>query len=81
MRVRQIREFNIALLGKWCWRMFGECVTRKVGDETDSVFWSYPWVGEIHLCERFRRLFDLAATKSRTVAEMFASEWEAEGEA
>jgi hypothetical protein len=21
LRVRQLREFNIAILGKWCWRM------------------------------------------------------------
>jgi hypothetical protein len=21
LRIRRVREFNIALLGKWCWRM------------------------------------------------------------
>ncbi|KAK2449167.1 hypothetical protein QL285_008386 [Trifolium repens] len=130
--VRQLREFNTTLLGKWCLRMlvdrgglwfrvlvarygveqgrlreggrmgsawwreivrirdgaggirdgwFGECVTRKVGDGTYTSFWSDPWVGGIPLCERFGRLFDLATSKSRTVGEMFALGWEAEGEA
>jgi hypothetical protein len=36
-------------------------------------------VGGIPLCERFGRMFDLAATKSRTIAEMFATGWEARG--
>ncbi|GAU31515.1 hypothetical protein TSUD_332900 [Trifolium subterraneum] len=93
--VRHLREFNLALLGKWCWRMlvdrgglwfrvlaarygvergcvreggrigsawwreivrirdgvdglggrwFGEGVVRKVGDGTESYFWTDPWV-------------------------------------
>jgi hypothetical protein len=33
----------------------------------------------IPLCERFGRLFDLVATKSRTIAEMCGSGWEAGG--
>ncbi|KAK2395676.1 hypothetical protein QL285_057389 [Trifolium repens] len=60
---------------------FGECVSRKVGDGTDTLFWSYPWVGGVPLCERFGRLYDLATSKSRTVAEMYALGWEAGGEA
>jgi hypothetical protein len=39
-------------------------VVRKVGDGTDTFFWTDPWVGGIPLCERFGRLFDIAATKS-----------------
>ncbi|WJX74571.1 hypothetical protein P8452_58208 [Trifolium repens] len=62
-------------------RWFGEGVARKVGDGTDTLFWTDPWVGGTPLCERFRRLFDLAATKSRTVAEMYGAGWEAGGEA
>jgi hypothetical protein len=120
--VRQLREFNTALLGKWCWRMlvdregwwfrvlaarygmengrlraggsrasvwwrevvrirdevggprvgwFGESVTRKVGDGTDTLFWYDPWLGGIPLCERFRRLFDLTEARSSTVAERY----------
>jgi hypothetical protein len=60
-------------------RWFGEGVARKVGDGTDTFFWTDPWVGGKPLCERFGRLFDLAATKSRTVAEMYGAGWEAGG--
>jgi hypothetical protein len=128
--VRQLREFNTALLGKWCWRMlvdregwwfrvlaarygmengrlraggsrasvwwrevvrirdevggprvgwFGESVTRKVGDGTDTLFWYDPWLGGIPLCERFRRLFDLTEARSSTVAERFTLGWEVGG--
>jgi hypothetical protein len=38
-------------------------VARKVGDGTDTFFWSDPWLGGIPLYERFGRLFDLAETK------------------
>ncbi|MCI07906.1 receptor-like protein kinase ANXUR2, partial [Trifolium medium] len=38
-------------------------------------------VDETPLCERFERLFDLAETKLRTVAEMFTLGWGADGEA
>jgi hypothetical protein len=130
--VRQLREFNLALLGKWCWRLlvdrggiwfrvlaarygldrsrlrdggrrgsswwreivsirdgvggigggwFRECVSRKVGDGSDTLFWTDPWLGGVPLCERFRRLFDLAENKSCTVAEMFSAGWEVGGEA
>ncbi|GAU34797.1 hypothetical protein TSUD_206010 [Trifolium subterraneum] len=128
--VRQLREFNVALLGKWCWRMlvdredlwfrvlaaryglergrlcvggtsgstwwreiahlrdggnalggwFGENVVRKVGDGTDTFFWTDPWVEGTSLCERFGRLFDLAKNKSVSVAEMFLRGWGAAGE-
>ncbi|PNX57427.1 cysteine-rich receptor-like protein kinase, partial [Trifolium pratense] len=101
--VRQISEFNTALLGcgrgrmgsSW-WReivrirdgvggtmvgWFGESVGRKVEDGTDTLFWTDPWLGGSPLCDRFSRLFDLATTKSSTVAEMFSLGWEAGGEA
>jgi hypothetical protein len=51
-----------------------------VRDGTGTLFLSDPWMGEIPLCERFGRLFDLAATKSCTVATMYALGWEAGGE-
>ncbi|CAJ2656620.1 unnamed protein product [Trifolium pratense] len=128
--VRQLREFNLALLGKWCWRMlvdreglwfrvlagrygvergrlceggargstwwrelarirggggevgggwFREHVSRKVGDGSDTFFWTDPWVDGTSLRERFGRLFDLAENKSASVAEMFMQGWEAGG--
>ncbi|MCI26088.1 receptor-like kinase, partial [Trifolium medium] len=129
--VRQLREFNLPLLGKWCWRLlvdregvwfrvlaarygveggrlrdggrrgsswwreiasimegggepggrwFGEQVSRRVGDGSDTLFWTDPWVDGTPLCERFGSLFVLAETKLRTVAEMFSLGWGAEGE-
>ncbi|GAU44755.1 hypothetical protein TSUD_246480 [Trifolium subterraneum] len=129
--VRQLKEFNLALLGKWCWRLlvdreglwfrvlaarygveggrlrdggrrgsswlkdimriregggpggrwFEEHVSKRVGDGLDTFFWTDPWLGGTPLCERFGRLFDLAETKRRTVAEMFSLGWGADGEA
>ncbi|GAU22735.1 hypothetical protein TSUD_138600, partial [Trifolium subterraneum] len=60
---------------------FGGNVMRKVGGGMDTLFWTDPWVDGIPLCERFGRLFDLADTKLRTVAEMFSLGWGANGEA
>ncbi|GAU40603.1 hypothetical protein TSUD_28090 [Trifolium subterraneum] len=130
--VRRLREFNTALLGKWCWRMlvdrgglwfrvlaaryvverwvcesrgrsgsswwreivrirdgvdglgggwFGEGVLKKVGDGTETFFWTDPWLGGTPLCVRFGRLFDLAVHKSNTVAEMWSLGWDTRGEA
>ncbi|RHN73277.1 putative reverse transcriptase domain-containing protein [Medicago truncatula] len=106
--VRQLKEFNIALLGKWCWRLsvdrggfwyrvlvarYGEvcgrlevggrscsswwrevgrirdgdgdvrggwfhyCVTRKVEDGNDTLFWFDTWLGSVPLCWQY--LFSL----------------------
>ncbi|GAU26988.1 hypothetical protein TSUD_290390 [Trifolium subterraneum] len=128
----QLREFNLALLGKWCWRLlvdreglwfrvltarygvergrlcargrkgsawwreaarnrdgggeveggwFGGHISRQVGDGSDTFFWTDPWVDGTPLCERFGRLFDLAANKSVFVVEMFQSGWGVGGEA
>jgi hypothetical protein len=44
---------------------------KKVGDGTKTFLWTNPCLGGTPLCERFGRLFDLAVTKSSTVAEMF----------
>ncbi|KAK2418448.1 hypothetical protein QL285_040641 [Trifolium repens] len=63
--------------GRW----FEEHVTRRVGDESDTFFWTDPWVDGIPLREQFGRLYDLAETKQRTVAEMSLLGWGAEGEA
>ncbi|PNX90844.1 cysteine-rich receptor-like protein kinase, partial [Trifolium pratense] len=130
--VRRLREFNLALLGKWCWRMlvdregmwfrvlaarygveggrlrvggrhgsmwwreiasiregdegsggswFGDHVVRRVGDGSDTLFWTDPWLGETPFRERFGRLFDLAETKQCTVAELSSLGWGIDGEA
>jgi hypothetical protein len=56
----------------------GRVFRKKVGDESDTFFWTDPWLGGVPLCER---LFYLAENKSNTVAEMFSSGWAAGGEA
>jgi hypothetical protein len=73
----RIRDGVGGVGGGW----FRECVAKKVGDETNTLFWSDPWVGETPLCERFERLYDLAENKSSTVAEMFSLGWKDDGEA
>ncbi|GAU16302.1 hypothetical protein TSUD_299340 [Trifolium subterraneum] len=124
--VRQLNEFNAALLRKWCWRLlvdreglwyrvlaarygvergrlrdggrrgsswwreiarirdsgggigvawFGEGISKKVGDGSDTLFWSDFWVDGIPLCERFWRLFYLAETQLCSVAEMASLGW------
>jgi hypothetical protein len=121
--VRKLKEFNVALLGKWCLRMlmerdglwyhvlvarysdvggrleeggrscsswwkevgriregsgdvgvrlFGDNVVRKVGDGTDTLFWSHRWLGGAALSERFPRLYELAENKMEIVASMFS---------
>jgi hypothetical protein len=74
--IARIREGG-DLGGRW----FGEHVSRRVGDGSDTFFWTDPWVDEIPLCERYGRLFDLAETRWCTVAEMFSLGWGAEGDA
>ncbi|GAU10837.1 hypothetical protein TSUD_425350, partial [Trifolium subterraneum] len=54
---------------------------KKVGDGSDTFFWTDPWVDGTPMCERFGRLFDLAETKSCTVGEMASLGWGAGGEA
>ncbi|KAK2436694.1 hypothetical protein QL285_021667 [Trifolium repens] len=73
VRIREGGEHE----GRW----FQEHVTRRVGDGSDTFFWTDPWVDGIPLCVQFGRLYDLAETKQRTVAEMFLLGWGSEGEA
>ncbi|MCI72678.1 C-terminal binding protein, partial [Trifolium medium] len=51
-------------VGGW----FEESILKKVGDGSDTLFWTDPWLGGSLLCERFRRLFDLSENKSGSVA-------------
>jgi len=60
---------------------FSERVLRKVGDGVDTLFWCDRWLGEVPLCQRFARLFELAVDKSISVASMFVLGWEEGGEA
>jgi hypothetical protein len=42
---------------------FGESVSKKVGNGSDTFFWSDLWLRGVPLCERFERLFDLIENK------------------
>lgn len=42
--------------GSW----FDSNVHRKICNDVYTFFWTGRWIGEIPLCERFRRLFDLS---------------------
>jgi hypothetical protein len=64
MRIREGGE----LRGRW----FEEHVSRRVGNGSDTFFWTDPWVDGSSLRERFGRQFDLAETKRSTVADMLA---------
>jgi hypothetical protein len=60
---------------------FRESVHKKAGDGTDTFFWTDPWLEGVPLCDRFRRLFELAVDQSSTVAEMCCLGWEVGEEA
>ena len=55
---------------------FSGRVSRRIGDGTNTLFWHNRWLGDVPLCRRFSRLFDLAVEKSITVASMFTHGWE-----
>jgi len=58
---------------------FKDNVERKVGDGEDTYFRLDLWVGGAPLCVQFGRLFDLAANKSISVADMCSLGWEDRG--
>ena len=60
---------------------FAERVSKVLGDVNNTYFWLDRWVGEVPLCRRFARLFDLTTNKLSTVADIFALGWVDGGEA
>ncbi|XP_024640756.1 uncharacterized mitochondrial protein AtMg00310-like [Medicago truncatula] len=120
--VTRLKEFNLALLDKWCWRLllekealwrkvlvarygeadggledggrscsswwreivrirdgigdggegwFGSCVRRRVGDGAETDFWRDCRCGDVPMCDRFSRLYDLTVNKPISVRNMF----------
>ena len=59
---------------------FAERVSKVPGDGKNTYFWLDRWVGEIPLCRRFPRLFDVTTNKLSTVAEMYDQDGEDGGE-
>ncbi|GAU17848.1 hypothetical protein TSUD_329740 [Trifolium subterraneum] len=56
--VRKVKEFNVALLGKWCSRLRTERdgFWRQVRNGEDSLFWDDPWLEKgVSLRDRFPR--------------------------
>ena len=43
----RIRDGGGDVGGGW----FGECVLKKLGDSSDTLFWFDKWVGSTTLCE------------------------------
>ncbi|GAU27676.1 hypothetical protein TSUD_126220 [Trifolium subterraneum] len=70
----RIRDGGGEERGGW----FREHITKKVGDESDTFFWTDPWIVGSPLRERFGQLFELAENNSASVAEMFSLGWGAE---
>jgi len=68
MEVARVRDGGGGVVGDW----FGECVSKKVGDGSDTLFWYDKWLGSIPLYVRYRQLFDLYENKSITVANLFS---------
>ncbi|GAU41596.1 hypothetical protein TSUD_196650 [Trifolium subterraneum] len=75
--VARLRDGGGEAGGGW----FEGNISRQVGDGSNTFFWTDPWVDGTPLCERFRRLFDLAVNKSDHVADMFQLGWGIGGDA
>jgi len=75
--ITKIRDGVGEVDGGW----FAERVSRVLGDGTNTFFWQDRWAGDVPLCRRFARLFDLTTNKFSTVVDMYARGWEEEGEA
>jgi len=72
-----IRDGGSTVLGSW----FSDNLRLKVGDGASTLFWLDRWVGDVPLCEKFSRLYDLSENKFSFVAQMFDWGWEEGGEA
>jgi len=60
---------------------FEERASKVIGDGTNTFFWLDRWAGDVPLCWRFARLFDLTTNEFSIVADMCALGWEVGGEA
>jgi len=77
MMIASIRDGDGVVSGSW----FPDNLCLNVGNGVSSLFWLDRWVGEVPLCVRFRRLYELSEYKVLVVAQMFAWGWNEGGEA
>jgi len=75
--IASIRDGDASVLGSW----FPENLRIHVGNGANTLFWLDRWVGDVPLCVRFSRLYDLSENKLAAVAQMFSWGWEVGGEA
>nr|KYP35262.1 Putative ribonuclease H protein At1g65750 family [Cajanus cajan] len=71
-------KFNMALLGKWKWRMLTEPDSQWVRVlNSKYAFWHDRWIGETHFGDEFSRLHGLSLNKNDSVEEMYrgGSKW------
>jgi len=74
--IAKIRDGVGEIDGGW----FPKRVSKVIGDGTNTFFWLDRWVGDVPLCRRFTRLFDLTTNKYSTVEDMCAIGGEDGGE-
>jgi len=60
---------------------FSDNLSLNVGNGANTLFWLDRWVGKVHTCVRFRRLYDLSDNKLAIVAQMSGWGWNEGGEA
>jgi len=75
--VARIRDGGGDVGGGW----FGECVSKKLGDGSDTLFWFDKWEESTTLCVRYPPLFALSENKFITMVNLFARGFEQGGEA
>ncbi|XP_024630227.1 uncharacterized protein [Medicago truncatula] len=75
--VAKIRDGVGETDGGW----FAQRVSKVLGDGRNTFFWLDKWVGDVPLCRRFARLFELTTNKLITMADMYAIGWEDGGAA
>ena len=63
--------------GNW----FPDNLQHHVGNGANTIFWLNRWFGDVALSVHFCRLYDLCDDKLRTMAQMFARDWEVGDEA
>jgi len=67
----RVREGVVEGVGRW----FDNNIRREVVNGRNTLFWYDTWVGEVSLCIKFPRLFDLAMNKYSMVEEIWRLGW------